>query len=235
MGTLVEDLLALARLDEGRPIAHQPVDLTVLAADAISDLRALDPDRPARLAPLDPSGTAGATLVLGDDARLRQVVANLVGNVVQHTPAGTPVEIAVGAAPGVGVIEVRDHGPGIDPEHAARVFERFYRVDASRTRESGGAGLGMAIVAAIVSAHSGQVTLARTPGGGTTVRVVLPAAPAGSVPEEAEDQDETDAPHVPAVDDRTDGRAVTSHDARATDEAPGGDRADQPREAADRA
>lgn len=235
MGTLVEDLLALARLDEGRPIAHQPVDLTVLAADAISDLRALDPDRPARLAPLDPSGTAGATLVLGDDARLRQVVANLVGNVVQHTPAGTPVEIAVGTGPGVGVIEVRDHGPGIDPEHAARVFERFYRVDASRTRESGGAGLGMAIVAAIVSAHSGQVTLAQTPGGGTTVRVVLPAAPAGAVPDEVEEHDEVDAPHVPTGGDATDRSAVTSDDAPGPDEAPGGDPADRPREAADRA
>ncbi|WP_263731574.1 sensor histidine kinase [Cellulomonas sp. SG140] len=239
MGTLVEDLLALARLDEGRPIAHQPVDLTVLAADAISDLRALDPDRPARLAPLDPSGTARATVVLGDDARLRQVVANLVGNVVQHTPAGTPVEIAVGTAPGVGIIEVRDHGPGIDPEHAARVFERFYRVDASRTRESGGAGLGMAIVAAIVSAHSGQVTLAQTPGGGTTVRVVLPAAPAGPVPHEVEveveEQDDTDVPHVPAVAERTGRTAVTRDDAPAPDPAPEGDPSDRPREAADRA
>ncbi|CAL8974929.1 Adaptive-response sensory-kinase SasA [Cellulomonas sp. T2.31MG-18] len=235
MGTLVEDLLALARLDEGRPIAHQPVDLTVLAADAISDLRALDPDRPARLAALDPSGTAGATLVLGDDARLRQVVANLVGNVVQHTPAGTPVEIAVGTAPRVGIIEVRDHGPGIDPEHAARVFERFYRVDASRTRESGGAGLGMAIVAAIVSAHSGQVTLAQTPGGGTTVRVVLPAAPAGAAADEVEEQDEADVPPVAENAGPADRGAVTRHDAPATEPAPEGDQADQPREAADRA
>ena len=163
------------------------------------------------------------------------MVANLVGNVVQHTPAGTPVEIAVGTAPRVGIIEVRDHGPGIDPEHAARVFERFYRVDASRTRESGGAGLGMAIVAAIVSAHSGQVTLARTPGGGTTVRVVLPAVPAGTVADELEEQDETDAPPVPAKADPADRSAVTRHDAPATEPAPEGDRADQPREAADRA
>ncbi len=106
---------------------------------------------------------------------------------MQHTPAGTPVEIADGLAeraPGpdepagpvspVGVIEVRDHGPGIDPEHAARVFERFYRVDASRGRDSGGSDLGMAIVAAIVTAHDGHVDLTQTPGGGTTVRVELP-------------------------------------------------------------
>ncbi len=220
MGTLVEDLLALARLDEGRPIAYEPVDLTVLAADAISDLRALDPDRPARLAPLDAGQPAGATLVLGDDARLRQVVANLVGNVVQHTPPGTPVEIAVGAGSGVGVIEVRDHGPGIDPEHAARVFERFYRVDASRTRESGGAGLGMAIVAAIVSAHGGQVALAQTPGGGTTVRVVLPAVKA--VQGEDDDEDEE------GVRDRPDG--TDGHDESEWHDASGGhDEAGEPR------
>lgn len=175
MGGLVEDLLLLARLDEGRPVAHEPVDLTVLAADAVSDLHALDPDRPARLVPLGPGAAAGPVVVTGDDGRLRQVVANLVGNVVRHTPAGTPVEIAVGTADGAGVLEVRDHGPGIDPVHAARVFERFYRVDASRTRESGGAGLGMAIVAAIVGAHRGHVSLAETPGGGTTVRVVVPS------------------------------------------------------------
>ncbi len=187
MGTLVEDLLSLARLDERREARRDPVDLTVVAADAVSDLRALDPTRTTRIVPLTSGGTTGPVVVQGDEAHLRQVVANLVGNVVQHTPAGTPVEIAVGLAqraPGpdepagpafpVGVIEVRDHGPGIDPEHAARVFERFYRVDASRGRDSGGSGLGMAIVAAIVTAHHGHVDLCQTPGGGTTVRVELP-------------------------------------------------------------
>ena len=191
MGDLVEDLLSLARLDERRDTRHGPVDLTVVAADAVSDLHALDPTRTTRLVPLVEGGTTGPVVVDGDEARLRQVVANLVGNVVQHTPAGTPVEIAVGVAERehdepadgqpqpdgpqrTGVIEVRDHGPGIDPEHAARVFERFYRVDASRGRDSGGSGLGMAIVAAIVTAHDGHVSLAQTPGGGTTVRVEIP-------------------------------------------------------------
>ncbi|WP_236122961.1 sensor histidine kinase [Cellulomonas palmilytica] len=190
MGTLVEDLLSLARLDEKREARREPVDLTVVAADAVSDLRALDPTRTTRIVPLTSGGATGPVVVQGDEAHVRQVVANLVGNVVQHTPAGTPVEIAVGLAqrtPGpdepagpdtpVGVIEVRDHGPGIDPEHAARVFERFYRVDASRGRDSGGSGLGMAIVAAIVTAHDGHVDLTQTPGGGTTVRVELPTAP----------------------------------------------------------
>ncbi len=203
MGRLVEDLLSLARLDEQRPMRRTPVDLTVVAADAVSDLHALDPSRSTRIVPLTPGGVTGPTTVDGDEARLRQVVANLVGNVAQHTPAGSPVEIAVGlahadardGAPGgpVGVIEVRDHGPGIDPEHAARVFERFYRVDASRGRSSGGAGLGMAIVAAIVDAHDGHVRLSATPGGGTTVRVEIPAArprpgPGGSTHESPDPQ-----------------------------------------------
>lgn len=175
MGTLVEDLLALARLDEGRPMSTGPVDLTVLAADAVSDLHALDPSRATRLVPLVEGAPSGPCVVVGEESRLRQVLANLVGNAVQHTPPGTPVEIAVGHLPtGEGAIEVRDHGPGIDPEHAARVFERFYRVDASRGRDSGGAGLGMAIVAAIVDAHDGSVRLAQTPGGGTTVQIALP-------------------------------------------------------------
>ncbi|WP_456825363.1 sensor histidine kinase [Cellulomonas sp. P5_E12] len=175
MGALVEDLLALARVDEGRPMQMGPVDLTVLAADAVSDLHALDPSRPTRLVPLVDGAPGGPCLVVGEESRLRQVLANLVGNTVQHTPPGTPVEIAVGTLPtGQAALEVRDHGPGIDPEHAARVFERFYRVDASRGRDSGGAGLGMAIVAAIVDAHDGTVSLEQTPGGGTTVRVTLP-------------------------------------------------------------
>jgi len=178
MGALVEDLLALARMDDGRPMRIGPVDLTVLAADAVSDLHALDPSRSTRLVPLRAGDPGGICEVLGEESRLRQVLANLVGNAVQHTPPGTPVEIAVGrTGTGFGVLEVRDHGPGIDPEHAARVFERFYRVDASRGRDSGGAGLGMAIVAAIVDAHHGTVTLEQTPGGGTTVRVTLPEPP----------------------------------------------------------
>lgn len=181
MGTLVQDLLHLARLDEGRPLAHEEIDLGVLVADAAADLRALDPARPVRLVPLVDGGTTAGALTVGDESRLRQVLANLVGNVVQHTPSGTPVELAVGRAGDRAYMEVRDHGPGISPEHAARVFERFYRVDQARGRDSGGAGLGMAIVAAIVGAHQGTVELVPTPGGGTTVRVALRAvdAPVG--------------------------------------------------------
>lgn len=193
MGALVTDLLQLAKLDDGRPLAHEPVDLRVLAADAATDLRALDPTRTVRVVNLTPTDDA-PLLVQGDEHRLRQVLANLTGNVVQHTPAGSPVEIAVGCGETAGavVVEVRDHGPGIPPEDAERVFERFYRLDSSRTRASGGSGLGLAIVAAIVAAHDGEVTARPTPDGGTTVRVILPGStvPRGlchdGMPEEAD-------------------------------------------------
>jgi len=177
MGGLVTDLLQLARLDEGRELAREPVDLTVLANDAVTDLRALDPQRPTTFLPLtDPPPAPGTTTVIGDEDALRQVLSNLTANVVRHTPAGSPVEIAVGRVADQVVVEVRDHGPGIAPEHAERVFERFYRLDDSRTRASGGSGLGLAIVAALVAAHGGTARVLDTPGGGTTVRVTLPAA-----------------------------------------------------------
>jgi two-component system OmpR family sensor kinase len=184
MGTLVNDLLVLARLDEGRPIARADVDLVALARDSVQDLHALDPTRAVALVPLDdaaapddPAGQIPDTLVVeGDSDRLRQVVTNLIGNVARHTPAGTPAEIALGVRKddGVAVLEVRDHGPGLSEEQGRRIFERFYRADSSRTRESGGSGLGMAIVAAIVGTHGGHVEVAPTDGGGLTVKVTLP-------------------------------------------------------------
>jgi two-component system OmpR family sensor kinase len=184
MGTLVNDLLVLARLDEGRPIARADVDLVALARDSVQDLHALDPTREVSLVPLDaaaapgdPAGMVPDTLVVeGDSDRLRQVVTNLIGNVARHTPAGTPAEIALGVRKddGVAVLEVRDHGPGLSEEQGRRIFERFYRADSSRTRESGGSGLGMAIVAAIVGTHGGHVEVTPTDGGGLTVQVTLP-------------------------------------------------------------
>ncbi|MBK5250985.1 MAG: HAMP domain-containing histidine kinase, partial [Actinomycetales bacterium] len=169
MGSLVNDLLTLARLDGGRELRVVPVDLTAIASDAVGDVRALDPSRPAQLLADAP------VLVDGDADRLRQVVTNLIGNAVQHTPTGTPVEVAVhAAADGAAVLEVRDHGPGIAPANAERVFERFYRPDSSRARISGGSGLGLAIVATIVAAHGGTVRHEPTPGGGATMVVRLP-------------------------------------------------------------
>ncbi|WP_454083799.1 sensor histidine kinase [Georgenia sp. Marseille-Q6866] len=176
MGGLVTDLLQLARLDEGRRLAREPVDLAVLAHDAVADLRALDPGRTATLVPLaDGIPSPDAMVVLGDENALRQVLSNLTGNVVRHTPSGTHVEVAAGREGRHVVVEVRDHGPGISPEHAERVFERFYRLDDSRARSSGGSGLGLAIVSALVAAHGGTARVLPTPGGGTTVRITLPA------------------------------------------------------------
>ncbi|MFH5824855.1 sensor histidine kinase [Georgenia sp. AZ-5] len=177
MGALVEDLLQLARLDEGRPLELGPVDLVAVAADAVADLRAVATDRPAAVVPLSggPAAAPSPLVVTADENKIRQVVANLMGNVLQHTPAGTAVEIAVGRPQtGWALVEVRDHGPGIAEEDAGRVFERFYRVDPSRTRSSGGSGLGLAIVAAIMGTHDGGVRILPTPGGGTTVQVAMP-------------------------------------------------------------
>ncbi|PWI41253.1 two-component sensor histidine kinase [Streptomyces sp. ICBB 8177] len=178
MGGLVEDLLTLARMDEQRPLQLAPMDLRTLAADALHDTTALDATRPVALTgPGGDGAPPGPALVLGDEARLRQVIANLVGNAVAHTPKGTPVRIGVGTVAGRGVLEVADEGPGLTPQQAARVFERFYRVDASRSRqEGGGAGLGLAIVSALVTAHHGRVDLETAPGSGAVFRVSLPLA-----------------------------------------------------------
>ncbi len=183
LGVLVEDLLLLAKLDEQRPMQRRDVDLAALALDAGGDVRALDPSRRVTVRALDGSGVVPVHVV-GDPDRLRQVLTNLVGNAVRHTPSGSPVELAVGTVEdGTAVLEVRDHGSGIPPHERARVFDRFSRLDASRHRGTGGTGLGLSIVAAVVAGHGGRVTVLDTPGGGATLRVVLPApagAPSGS-------------------------------------------------------
>ncbi|MDH6576484.1 HAMP domain-containing sensor histidine kinase [Kitasatospora sp. MAP5-34] len=179
MGGLVEDLLTLARLDEERPLDLAPMDLRTLAADALHDLTALDPGRPVALTGPDGTGAPQPAPVLGDEARLRQVVTNLVGNAVKHTPPGTAVRIGVGLAATDGgcLLEVADSGPGLAPDQAAQVFERFYRVDASRSRhEGGGAGLGLAIASALVNAHGGTLTLETSPGRGAAFQVRIPKA-----------------------------------------------------------
>jgi signal transduction histidine kinase len=175
MGVLVDDLLLLARLDQQRPLARRPADLLALAADAVQDARVLDPGREITLSVRGGS----AFIVTGDDVRLRQIIGNLVNNALQHTPAGTPVEVVMGSgrlrdAPAA-VLEVVDSGPGMSPEAAERVFERFYRADPARSR--GGTGLGLSIVAGLVAAHGGTVEVETTPGAGATFRVVLPLDP----------------------------------------------------------
>jgi two-component system OmpR family sensor kinase len=165
MGSLVDDLLLLARLDQGRPLEHEEVDLSALAEDAVRDARAVDPDRPIS------ASVPGRVVVIGDDGRLRQVVGNLVRNALVHTPPRTPIKVRVHRANGKARLEVRDEGPGMSTEVAAKAFERFYRADPSRTRARGGSGLGLAIVDATVRAHDGVVSLDTAPGRGTTVSI----------------------------------------------------------------
>lgn len=178
MGSMVEDLLLLARIDEQRPLQRKPVDLLLVGHDAVVDTQASERARVIKLVGLD-GGNGAPAPVMGDEAKLRQVVGNLVGNALRYTPDGSPIELAVGVRTGddgvrCSVIEVRDHGPGVSEDEAARIFERFYRADTSRTRETGGSGLGLAIVAAIVGSHAGTVRVQPTDGGGATLVVSLP-------------------------------------------------------------
>lgn len=177
MTRLVEDLLTLTRLDSHPPMTPTRVDLTVLASDVVQDARVRAPHRQVTLISLEGGDQGTQPVVVGEDGGLRQVLTNLVANALAHTPEGTPVEVALGTLGSRVVVEVRDHGAGLDPETAGRVFERFYRADRSRSRASGGTGLGLAIVVAIVSRHHGQVGHRPTPGGGATFRVELPLAP----------------------------------------------------------
>lgn len=177
MASLVEDLLQLARLDEGRQLKFTQVELVSTAMNAVADFLIRAPDRHANVIPLD--GEELLPIVFNaDHDRITQLITNLLSNVLTHTPEKTPVEVAVGINPenaGEAVIEVRDHGPGIRPEDRERIFERFFRTDSSRSRDSGGSGLGLAIVAAITAAHGGTATVKDTPGGGLTVRLVFPS------------------------------------------------------------
>ena len=168
MSFLVDDLLLLARLDEGRPLERAPVDLAEIAGEAVDAARVVDRDRPIE-ASLEPA------VVLGDRDRLRQVVDNLLANVRSHTPPGTEVEVGVHSIDGKAVLRVSDAGPGFTEEEATQVFQRFYRVDSSRARASGGVGLGLSIVAAVAQAHGGDATARPALGGGATFVVTIPA------------------------------------------------------------
>ncbi len=190
MGLLVDDLLLLAHLDAHRPISREPVDLITLAHDAVLDAQAHDPGRTITL-----EIGNGPTAVVGDDSRLRQVVANMLVNALTHTPTGTTIRVAlavlgpdhrvptaVSGSPtglmtaGVVVLEVSDTGRGMTQTQASQIFDRFYRADNARTRATGGSGLGLSIAASIVDAHGGRIAVYTAPGEGATFRVELPAA-----------------------------------------------------------
>ncbi len=168
--TLVEDMLLLARLDEGRPLERATVDLVQVVADAVSDAHAAGPEHEWMLElPDDP------VQVTGDQARLHQVLANLLTNARVHTPAGTTVTTSVTMRnDGSAVLSVTDDGPGIPEALQPEVFERFARGDSSRSRRGGSTGLGLAIVAAVVKAHRGTIDLHSVPGD-TRFVITLPA------------------------------------------------------------
>jgi two-component system, OmpR family, sensor kinase len=169
MGVLVEDLLLLARLDQGRAIERQPVDVAALVGELVDDHRMLHPDWPIEL-------QAGEVPeVPGDELRLRQAIGNVLANARLHTPAGTPIEVSVSRRSDDVVVEIADRGPGIPADELERVFERFFRADPSRARASGGSGLGLSIVASIVEAHGGRVEAENRPDGGAVFRLVLPS------------------------------------------------------------
>jgi two-component system OmpR family sensor kinase len=217
MGLLVEDLLLLARLDQQRPLARQPIDLLSLAADAVHDARLLAPDRTINLS----VQRGAAFLVIGDEPRLRQVIGNLMSNALTHTPDGSPIEVSIGSgtldprvrdsAPAV-TLDVIDHGPGMTPEQAHRVFERFYRADQARTRTTGGSGLGLAIVSALVAAHGGVASVRTAPDRGATFRIALPLAPeaqGGLAADDDPDLDESGEAYDTSDVDSTDDASVT--------------------------
>ena len=176
MGILVDDLLALARLDEARPLELAEIDLAALAADAALDARAFDPERSVTVHAIGSDEPPTALMITAEENKIRQLITNLMGNALRFTAPGSPLEIGVGRdESGNGVIEVIDHGDGIPAQVREKIFERFWRADSSRARETGGSGLGLAIVASIVSVHEGSIAVDETPGGGATFRVSLPA------------------------------------------------------------
>lgn len=173
---LVSDLMLLANLDEGRPIERRPVELVGVVAEAVQASAAIGPEWPVAILATD------SVEVLGDEFALRQVIDNLLANVRTHTPAGTSTTATVERVGSEARVTIADHGPGLAEESRTRVFERFARADSARARTSGGAGLGLSIVQAIVRAHGGSVEAGATEGGGLSILIRLPLAPASVDP-----------------------------------------------------
>jgi two-component system, OmpR family, sensor kinase len=185
MGLLVDDLLLLARLDQGRPLERKPVELDEVARDAVDAARTLEP---ARVIDLDVSEPVE---VIGDRERLRQILDNLLANVRAHTPPESAATVRVLVAGDQAVVEVADTGSGLSDAQLEHAFERFYRGDTSRSRDAGGAGLGLAITAAIAESHGGAATVSnegRDGGNGLTVRVTIPLATALTDPRPAAEE-----------------------------------------------
>jgi signal transduction histidine kinase len=170
MGRLVDDLLLLARFDAGRALERRPIDLASIAAEAVQQGRLVAVGRPIKLEAAEP------VIVDADPERLRQIIDNLIGNALQHTPPQTPVTVTASIAAGRGQLTVADRGPGITEEQASYVFDRFYRTDDARTRAHGGAGLGLAIARSLTAAHDGELTVDTKLGEGAAFHLRLPLA-----------------------------------------------------------
>jgi two-component system OmpR family sensor kinase len=168
MGVLVDELLLLARLDQGRPLEHKPVNMAAIVRESTAGARAVEPDRRVDLL------STGSVVVTGDALRLRQVIDNLLSNVRTHTPPGTPAKVTLSTADGHAILEVEDHGPGLAGADRDQLFNRFYRADPSRNRDRGGMGLGLSIVDAIIRAHGGSVRALDTEPSGAIFRIELP-------------------------------------------------------------
>jgi signal transduction histidine kinase len=174
LSRLVEQLLDLSRLESGDvPLAVGPVDLRALSDHVAGELREARQDRRLVVVNDIPDGFPP---VLADGERIHQVLFNLIDNAFRFTPPGGTVRVLATGRTGECEVEVRDNGPGIPKEHRDLVFERFYRVDPSRSREDGGTGIGLAIARSVVEAHGGRIWAEEAPGGGTSIRFVLPAA-----------------------------------------------------------
>ncbi len=184
MGVLVDDLLLLARLDQGRPLEREPLDLAAVASDAVESARAIEPDRTIDLIADDP------VRIVGDASRLRQVIDNLLDNARVHAPRSA-VRVEVSRHGEEALLRIGDRGPGLDPEVEGRIFERFTRGDPSRSRGTGGVGLGLSIVQAIVAAHGGEVAASSGEDGGTVFEVRLPV---GGPPDAPTRPDQPEAP-----------------------------------------
>jgi two-component system OmpR family sensor kinase len=171
MTGLVNDLLLLTKLDHELPLAEEDVDFGAMVADAVADIAIVQPAREVR------SDVEPGARVRGDQARLRQVIGNLIGNVLVHTPLSAALDVNIRRGAETVLLEVRDGGPGLAPEQAAHVFDRFYRASYGRSRRSGGTGLGLSIVRAIIEAHHGRVWVETSPGRGCAFFVELPRFP----------------------------------------------------------
>ena len=170
---VVESLLAISRLDAGEArMERTRIDLAELASTTAEQMRLLAEDKNISLR----CDANEKVEVEGDLARLKQVIVNLLDNAIKYTPEGGAVHLSVAANGTCAAIEVSDNGPGIPEDALPRVFERFYRVDRARSRQMGGAGLGLSIVNSISAAHGGRVEAHSIEGGGSRFRVELPLA-----------------------------------------------------------